>query len=185
MQMIDETLNTEPENPSEEPKTSENTTEKESAATETSEPQTPEQLIAEEKDKYLRLYSEFDNYRRRTTKERFELLQTAGRDVILSMLEIVDDFERALKILENADSAVKTGLEGFELIYKKLISQLEARGVKPMDCKGKPFDVEFHEAITRFPAPTEADKGMVIDEVEKGYLLNGHVLRFAKVVVGE
>jgi molecular chaperone GrpE len=167
MQMIDETLNTEPENPSEEPKTSENTTEKESAATETSEPQTPEQLIAEEKDKYLRLYSEFDNYRRRTTKERFELLQTA------------------LKILENADSAVKTGLEGFELIYKKLISQLEARGVKPMDCKGKPFDVEFHEAITRFPAPTEADKGMVIDEVEKGYLLNGHVLRFAKVVVGE
>lgn len=181
-QMIDETLNTEPENPAEEPQANENPVEKETAGPET---QTPEQMLAEEKDKYLRLYSEFDNYRRRTTKERFELLQTAGRDVILSMLEIVDDFERALKILENADSAVKTGLEGFELIYKKLISQLEARGVKPMDCKGKPFDVEFHEAITRFPAPTEADKGVVIDEVEKGYLLNGHVLRFAKVVVGE
>lgn len=183
--MIDETLNNEPENPAEEPQTPENTAEKESPATDNTQPQTPEQMLAEEKDRYLRLYSEFDNYRRRTTKERFELLQTAGRDVILSMLEIVDDFERALKILENADSAVKTGLEGFELIYKKLISQLEARGVKPMDCKGKPFDVEFHEAITRFPARTEADKGMVIDELEKGYLLNGHVLRFAKVVVGE
>lgn len=183
--MIDETLNTEPENNAEEPQATETPAEKETPSTETPEPQTPEQLLAEEKDKYLRLYSEFDNYRRRTTKERFELLQTAGRDVILSMLEIVDDFERALKILENADSSVKSGLEGFELIYKKLVSQLEGRGVKPMDCKGKPFDVEFHEAITRFPAPTEADKGMVIDEVEKGYLLNGHVLRFAKVVVGE
>ena len=151
--MIDETLNTEPENPAEEPQANENPVEKETAGPET---QTPEQMLAEEKDRYLRLYSEFENYRRRTTKERFELLQTAGRDVILSMLEIVDDFERALKILDNADSAVKSGLEGFELIYKKLVSQLEGRGVKPMDCKGKPFDVEFHEAITRFPAPTEA-----------------------------
>jgi len=124
--MIDETLNTEPENPAEEPQATETPAEKETPATETPEPQTPEQLLAEEKDKYLRLYSEFDNYRRRTTKERFELLQTAGRDVILSMLEIVDDFDRALKILENADSTVKSGLEGFELIYKKLVSQLEA-----------------------------------------------------------
>jgi molecular chaperone GrpE len=183
--MIDETLNSEPENPAEEPQTSEKPVEKEAEGTETAESLTPEQLLAVEKDKYLRLYSEFDNYRRRTTKERFELLQTAGKDVILSLLEVVDDFERALKILEKAEGDVKTKLEGFELIYKKLTSQLESRGVKPMDCKGKPFDVEFHEAITRFPAPTEAEKGMVIDEVEKGYLLNGHVLRFAKVVVGE
>jgi molecular chaperone GrpE len=183
--MIDETLNSEPENPAEEPQTSEKPVEKEAEGTETAESLTPEQLLAVEKDKYLRLYSEFDNYRRRTTKERFELLQTAGKDVILSLLEVVDDFERALKILEKAEGDVKTKLEGFELIYKKLTSQLESRGVKPMDCKGKAFDVEFHEAITRFPAPTEADKGMVIDEVEKGYLLNGHVLRFAKVVVGE
>jgi len=184
-QMIDETPNNETENSAEELPTKENTVEKEKEGAETAEPKTPEQLLAEEKDKYLRLYSEFDNYRRRTTKERFELLQTAGKDVILSLLEVVDDFERALKVLENAEGEVKTKLEGFELIYKKLTSQLDSRGVKPMDCKGKPFDVEFHEAITRFPAPSETEKGMVMDEVEKGYLLNGHVLRFAKVVVGE
>ncbi len=141
--------------------------------------------LAEEKDKYVRLYSEFDNFRKRTGKEKLEMMQTAGKDIILSMLSVIDDFERALKILSTADDAVKTNLEGFELIYKKMLTSLEAKGVKAMETVGKPFDVEFQEAITRFPAPNEDMKGKVIDEVEKGYTLNGHVIRFAKVVIGE
>jgi molecular chaperone GrpE len=146
---------------------------------------TAEQLLAEEKDKYLRLYSEFDNFRRRSSKERIELMQTAGKDVIVQLLGVMDDFERALTLTANLESTAKASLEGMELIYKKLSSILEARGLKPIEAKGKPFDVEFHEAITRFPAPSEDQKGLVIDEVEKGYTLNGHVIRFAKVVVGE
>jgi molecular chaperone GrpE len=182
--MIDETLTPEPtENPETQPQPEQQDAPTEQAA-EASTP-TPEQLLAEEKDRYIRLYSEFDNYRKRTTKERIELMQTAGKDIILSMLEIADDFERALKAIESTDAANNSAIEGFELIYKKLVATLESRGVKAMEAKGKPFDVEFHEAVTRFPAPTEAQKGQVIDELEKGYLLNGHVLRFAKVVVGE
>jgi molecular chaperone GrpE len=146
---------------------------------------TAEQLLAEEKDKYLRLYSEFDNFRRRSSKERIELMQTAGKDVIVQLLGVMDDFERALTLTANLESTAKASLEGMELIYKKLSSILEARGLKPIEARGKPFDVEFHEAITRFPAPSEDQKGLVIDEVEKGYTLNGHVIRFAKVVVGE
>lgn len=141
--------------------------------------------LAEEKDRYLRLYSEFDNFRKRTSREKIELMQTAGKDIIVSMLGVIDDLERALKLTANADESVKSSLEGFELIYKKMMSTLESRGLKAIDSVGKPFDVEFQEAITRFPAPSEDMKGKVIDEVEKGYTLNGHVIRFAKVVVGE
>lgn len=149
------------------------------------EPASPEQLLAEEKDKYLRLYSEFENYRRRSSKERIELIQTAGKDVIVQLLGVMDDFERAMSLTANLEPAAKASMEGMELIYKKLSGMLEARGLKAIEAKGKPFDVEFHEAITRFPAPTEDQKGLVIDEVEKGYTLNGIVIRFAKVVVGE
>lgn len=149
------------------------------------EPASAEQLLAEEKDKYVRLYSEFDNYRRRSAKEKMELIQTAGKDVIVQMLGVMDDFERALSLTANMEPAAKAGWEGMELIYKKLAGIMESRGLKPIEAKGKPFDVEFHEAITRFPAPSEEQKGLVIDEVEKGYTLNGIVIRFAKVVVGE
>lgn len=139
--------------------------------------------LTELNDKYLRLYSEFDNYRKRTTKERSDLLKTAGEDVIKSFLPVIDDFERAMK---NAASATDVAAvnEGIQLIYNKLKGELTKRGLEAMDSTGKPFDVEVHEAITNIPAPSEDMKGKVIDEVEKGYLLNGKVIRFAKVVVG-
>jgi molecular chaperone GrpE len=135
-------------------------------------------------DKYLRLYAEFDNYKRRTNAERIELFKTANQEVLVSMLPVLDDFDRALKAMQTATevSAVK---EGVELVSNKLNSILTAKGVKPMETKGKPFDSDFHEAITNIPAPTEDLKGKVVDEVEKGYFLNDKVIRFAKVVVGE
>jgi molecular chaperone GrpE len=137
-----------------------------------------------EKDKYLRLYSEFENFRRRTTKERLEWMQTASKDVILNVLPVIDDMERALKSMETANDISKSAIEGMELIYKKLYSIMEKTGLKPMNAQGQPFDPELHEAITQFPAPTPDMVGKVIDEVEKGYLLHDKVIRFAKVVVG-
>ncbi|MEO6728664.1 MAG: nucleotide exchange factor GrpE [Candidatus Dojkabacteria bacterium] len=134
-------------------------------------------------DKYVRLYAEFDNYKRRTTLERRELLQTAGKDVIVSMLGVLDDFERASKAMENA-TEVKPVKEGIELVHQKLKSLLVQKGLTPMESKGKPFDPDIHEAITNIPAPSADLKGKVVDEVEKGYLLNDKVIRFAKVVVG-
>jgi len=134
-------------------------------------------------DKYLRLYAEFDNYKRRTTKERVELLQTAGKEVIVSMLPVVDDFDRAVKAMENATdiSAVK---EGVLLVQSKLKNILTQKGLKEMDAKGTTFDADIHEAITNIPAPTDDLKGKVVDELEKGYYLNDKVIRFAKVIVG-
>lgn len=134
-------------------------------------------------DKYVRLYAEFDNFKRRTTKERIELLQTAGKDVIVSMLSVLDDFERAAKAMESA-TEVKPVKEGIELVHHKLKSLLNQKGLKEMESKGKPFDPEIHEAITNIPAPSNDLKGKVVDEVEKGYFLNDKVIRFAKVVVG-
>nr|MBC7614123.1 nucleotide exchange factor GrpE [Pseudopedobacter sp.] len=134
-------------------------------------------------DKYVRLYAEFDNFKRRTTKERIELLQTAGKEVIVSMLSVLDDFERAAKAMESA-TEVKPVKEGIELVHHKLKSLLNQKGLKEMESKGKPFDPEIHEAITNIPAPTDNLKGKVVDEVEKGYFLNDKVIRFAKVVVG-
>ncbi len=137
-----------------------------------------------EKEKYIRLYSEFDNFRRRTAKERIEWMQTASKDVILNVLPVIDDMERALKSMESSGSMPKEAVEGMGLIYKKLYSILEKNGLKPMNAQGKDFDPDLHEAITQFAAPTPDMIGKVIDEVEKGYLLNEKVIRFAKVVVG-
>ena len=134
-------------------------------------------------DKYIRMYAEFDNYKRRTTKERIDLLQTAGKDVIVSMLTILDDFERAAKAMETATDVAPVK-EGIELVHHKLKSLLNNKGLKEMESKGQVFDVELHEAITNIPAPTEDLKGKVVDEVEKGYYLNDKLIRFAKVVVG-
>ncbi|WP_207426877.1 nucleotide exchange factor GrpE [Pedobacter sp. SYSU D00535] len=139
--------------------------------------------LAEANDKYVRLYAEFDNFKRRTTKERVELLQTAGKEVILSLLPVLDDFERALKSMETATDvpAVK---EGITLVQNKFKNILTQKGLKEMESKGTTFDADLHEAITNIPAPSEDLKGKVIDEVEKGYYLNDKVIRFAKVIVG-
>lgn len=138
-----------------------------------------------EKDKYVRLYSDFDNFRRRTAKEKIELLQTAGREVITEMLPVLDDFERALKASEGLKESNASVLEGFQLIHKKMLGSLEAMGLKPMNSMGESFDAEVHEAVTKIPAPNASLKGKIVDELEKGYYLNDKVIRFAKVVVGE
>ncbi|HVD99183.1 MAG TPA: nucleotide exchange factor GrpE [Cytophagaceae bacterium] len=139
--------------------------------------------VAELKDKYLRLYSEFDNFRKRTSKEKIDLAKTASEDVIKSLLPILDDFERAIKAIGD-DEGSKFAKEGIEIIYHKLFKTLESKGLKTMVAVGQPFDVELHEAITQIPAPSEDLKGKIIDEVEKGYYLNDKVIRFAKVVTG-
>lgn len=140
--------------------------------------------LAESKDKYLRLYSEFENFRRRTSKERIELIKTAGEDVLTSLLPVIDDFERARKSVDGQDvnPSVK---EGLDLIYNKLYKVLGQNGVKAMEIeKGSDFNPEFHEAVTQFPAPEEKLKGRIIEVLEKGYLLGDKVIRFAKVVTG-
>lgn len=140
--------------------------------------------LAESKDKYLRLYSEFENFRRRTSKERIELIKTAGEDVLTSLLPVIDDFERAKKSVDGQDvnPSVK---EGLDLIYNKLYKVLGQNGVKAMEIeKGSDFNPEFHEAVTQFPAPEEKLKGRIIEVLEKGYLLGDKVIRFAKVVTG-
>lgn len=134
-------------------------------------------------DKYLRLFAEFDNYKRRTQKERVELLQTAGKDVVVSMLPVLDDFERALKATENA-TEVSAIREGVMLVQTKLKSILSQKGLKEMESLNTVFDTDIHEAITKIPAPSDDLKGKVVDELEKGYTLNDKVIRFAKVVVG-
>ena len=145
--------------------------------------ETAKQEVAELKDKYLRLYADFENFRRRTSKEKLELLSNASADIIKQILPIVDDFERA-KV--SFDSSVDTVAlkEGVDLIYTKLYKTLESKGLKPMESKGETFDVELHESIAQFPAPSEELKGKVIDEIEKGYYLNDKVIRYAKVIVG-
>lgn len=139
--------------------------------------------LAELKDKYLRLYADFENFRRRTAKERLELLSSANSDMMKTILPIVDDFERAMQSLETT-TEIEPLKEGVALIYHKLYKTLESKGLKPMDSKGKAFDAELHESITQFPAPTPEEKGKVVDVIEKGYFLNDKVLRYAKVVVG-
>jgi len=141
--------------------------------------------LAELNDKYLRLFSEFDNYRKRTNKERLELLDTAALEVIKDLLPIMDDFERAFKANEAKSEEDQNNLEGFKLIYNKLKGTLTRRGLEPMKSIGESFDTDFHEALTNIPAPSEDLKGKVVDEIEKGYMLKGKVIRFAKVVVGQ
>ena len=140
--------------------------------------------IEEQKDKYLRLSAEFDNYRKRTMKEKAELILNGGEKSISSILPIVDDFERSLKNMETATdvAAVK---EGVELIYNKFMSVLGQNGVKVIETKEQPLDTDYHEAIAVIPAPNEALKGKILDCVQTGYILNDKVIRHAKVVVGE
>ena len=134
-------------------------------------------------DKYLRLFAEFDNFKRRTQKERVELLQTAGKDVIVSLLSVLDDFDRANKAMEGATDVTPIR-EGINLVHTKLKNLLAQKGLKEMESINTVFDTDNHEAITKIPAPTEDMKGKVMDELEKGYTLNDKVIRFAKVVVG-
>jgi molecular chaperone GrpE len=137
--------------------------------------------LEEEKKKYLYLVAEFDTFRRRSSKERLEQMQTAGKEVIVSLLEVLDDADRAeIELKKNNKED-----EGVKLVFHKLRSLLQGRGLKAMDAKGKEFNVDMHEAITEIPAPTEELKGKVVDEIEKGYLLNEKIIRFAKVVVGK
>jgi len=140
--------------------------------------------VAELNDKYLRLFSEFDNYRKRTLKERIELTKTASQDLIVELLPVIDDFERALKALESTTEPIKA-TEGVQLIYNKYKNILARKGLEVMNTKGQDFNTDFHEAITNIPAPSEDLKGKIIDEIEKGYLLNGKVIRFAKVIIGQ
>ncbi len=139
--------------------------------------------VQSEREKYIRLYSEFENFRRRTAKERLDLIQNASQDIIENLLPVVDDMERAIKALQGNEEN-KSALEGMDLVYKKFYGILERKGLKPMVAVGQPFDAEIHEAVTQFAAPSPDLVGKVIDEVEKGYYLNDKVLRFAKVVVG-
>jgi molecular chaperone GrpE len=135
--------------------------------------------LQEAKDKYLRVYAEFENFRKRNAKERLELIQTAGKEIISELIQVLDDFERSLKA-ENKDDKV-----GMELIYRKLQHLLISKGLKSMDVLGKPFDPELHEAITQIPVKDKKQKGKIVDVIENGYTLNGVVIRYAKVVVGE
>ena len=141
------------------------------------------QEIAELKEKYLRLYADFENFRRRTAREKLDLINTASEGMLVALLPVVDDFDRAMQSL--AATADLTALkEGVSLIYNKLNRTLESKGLKPMLAKGEVFNADLHESVTQFPAPTDDLKGKVIDEVERGYLLNEKVIRFAKVIVG-
>ncbi len=133
-------------------------------------------------DKYLRLYSEFDNYRKRTNKEKLELLKSASEEVIVSLLPVLDDFDRAIQAMED-HGVDEESKKGVELIRSKLFNILSQKGLQPMDSLGKEFDTDFHESIANVPASSEDMVGKVFDVTEKGYLLNGKVIRFAKVVV--
>ena len=139
--------------------------------------------IAELKDKYLRLYADFENFRRRTAKEKLEMISGASADMVKLILPIVDDFERA-KVSFDSSTDTEALKEGVDLIYNKLYKALESKGLKAMESKGTDFDAEIHESIAQFPAPSEDLKGKVIDEIEKGYYLNDKVIRYAKVIVG-
>ena len=138
--------------------------------------------LAKEHDDYLRLMAEFETFRRRSAEERLALVGSASADTIKGLLPVLDDCERAMELLaKSSDEAAK---EGTALIYNKLMDYLKTRGLAVMEAKGTKFDVDLHEAVTQFPAPTPEQKGMVIDVVQTGYTLNGKVLRYAKVVVG-
>lgn len=143
-----------------------------------------EAKVNELNDKYLRLYSEFDNFRKRTAKERIDLINTAGEDIFKNLLPVLDDFERAIK--SNAETEdIKAVNDGVNLIFNKFKSVLTAKGLQEMKSHGETFDADIHEAITNIPAPSDDLKGKVVDELEKGYTLNGKIIRFAKVVIGQ
>lgn len=139
-------------------------------------------VATDAKEDYIRLMAEFETFRRRSAEDRLNLIGSASADTIKGLLPVLDDCERAIAMLaESSDEAAK---EGTNLIYNKLMGYLQTKGLKVIEAKGEKFDVDFHEAVTQFPAPDESMKGMVIEVVQTGYLLNGKVLRYAKVVVG-
>jgi len=142
-----------------------------------------EELQAQ-KDKYLRLFAEFDNFRKRSARENLEVRQTAGKEVITSLLDVLDDADRAEKQLQTTENLNQVK-EGIQLVFSKLRNTLQSKGLKPMQSIGTDFDVEKHEAITEVPVQDEQQKGKVIDEVQKGYYLNDKIIRFAKVVLGK
>jgi len=179
---VEETLNNAEEQPQDEqaenaaPMTHEEELEKEL--------ETAQETIEEQKDKYLRLSAEFDNYRKRTMKEKAELILNGGEKSLSSILPVVDDFERAIKTMETATD-VQAVKEGVELIYNKFMATLAQNGVKVIETKDQPLNTDYHEAIAVIPAPSEAQIGKILDCVQTGYTLNDKVLRHAKVVVGE
>jgi len=140
--------------------------------------------LKEQKDKYLRLYAEFDNYRRRSAKEMIDVKQTAGKEIMVSLLDVLDDCDRAEKQLQQSGD-VNEIKEGVQLVFGKLRKVLQSKGLKPVESIHEPFDVEKHEAVTEIPAPSPSLKGKVIDEIQKAYYLNDRIIRFAKVVIGK
>jgi len=143
-----------------------------------------EAKVAELNDKYLRLYSDFDNFRKRSIKEKNEAYSNATGDVFKAFLPTLDDFDRALKSLETAND-IQALKEGINLIHGKLLSTLKQKGLAEMEAQNQNFDADYHEAITEIPAPAEELKGKVVDVIEKGYTLNGKIIRYAKVIVGK
>lgn len=175
-----ETEMQDPENPSVQDQPEAEATQDDASA----EIETLKQENKELKDKYLRLYAEFENYKKRTLKEKLDLMRTASSDTIKALLPVLDDFDRAKK---NADdeNTQETFSEGVTLVYNKLYSALKNKGLQPMESNGEPFDPELHEAVTEIPAPSDDLKGKVVDTIEKGYHLNDAIIRHAKVVVGK
>ena len=162
----------------------EKTTAEATAEANTPAEETAEDLLAKEKDKYLRLFAEFENYKKRTAKERVELFKTAGQDILSAMLPVVDDFDRALA--ELSKSSDKNTLMGVELIYNKLMTALKQKGLEKMEvAPNDVFDSEHHDAVTQIPAPTPDAKGKIIDVVQTGYKLGDKIIRFPKVVVAQ
>lgn len=139
--------------------------------------------LAEANDKYIRLAAEFDNYRRRTAKERLELISTAGEDVIKGFLPVLDDCERALEVLKKSEAS-EAAIEGTELILNKIMTFLKGRGLSVIEALGKELDTDYHEAVAKFPVDDKEKKNRIIDVVQQGYKLNEKVIRFSKVVVG-
>ena len=144
-----------------------------------------QKTIEEQHDKYLRLSAEFDNYRKRTAKERLELILTASEDVIKGMLPVLDDCQRALRTLEQLENPDPSSVEGVNLIYSKLLGYLQGKGLKIIEAKGKALDTDYHCAVAKTPVNEKKMKGKIVDVVLEGYMLNGKVIRFANVVVGE
>lgn len=138
--------------------------------------------LADAKDKYLRLFAEFDNYKKRTARERLDLIRTASEDLMLKLLPVLDDFHRAKK---NADEGDESFSEGVRLVYQKLFQTLQSKGLEPMDTDETEFDPELHEAITKIAVPDKSQKGKIIDHIERGYYLNDKIIRHAKVVIGD
>jgi molecular chaperone GrpE len=140
--------------------------------------------LSEMNDRFLRLYAEFENFKKRTASERLEIIKTAGKDVIVSLLPVLDDFDRAMKVMETDQDDIGPIKEGVELVRTKFFKTLEQKGLKELESHGKEFDTETQEAVTSIPAPSEEMKGKVIEVLEKGYALNDKIIRFAKVIVG-